>query len=85
MNAAKGLRGALAQGLVPAAARAECLGQGCYDGLGWLIGLAIAVGAALLAIAVYVIVLVFRRQWRKAGLIAGGTLLVVWLVGMSLA
>jgi hypothetical protein len=54
---------------LPLAAQAECLGGGCYNGLGILIGLAL--GAVLLAIVV--VVLLVMRRWTAAK-IAGGLL-----------
>lgn len=70
---------------LPGVVLAECLGESCYDGLGWLIAAALLALVALLAVAVYVVVLMVRRQWHRAGVVAGATVLLVWLVGLSLS
>jgi hypothetical protein len=64
-------------------ARAECLGHNCYQGLGWFIAFVVAVALTLLAVAIYVVVLLFRRQWRNAGKVAGTTLLLAWPVAAA--
>jgi hypothetical protein len=48
------------------AAWAECLGQGCYKGLGLLIGLAIAFVAGV----VVMLVLMVMRRWRAVQVLA---------------
>jgi hypothetical protein len=63
------------------AAQAECLGQGCYSGIGLLIGSAIAfvIGVVLL------VILIFLRRWgavKILGALLGCVVLaVLWMVG----
>ncbi|WP_151717273.1 hypothetical protein [Gemmobacter serpentinus] len=66
---------ALGIGLLPQAARAECLGQGCYDGLIWALLSLAAYGALLLV----VIVLAILRKWR----VLGRMLLVVLVLAVG--
>ena len=64
---------------VPAAAQAECLGDGCYDGLGvFLLGVA-AAAIAVLALAGYV---AFRFGKRFGILAALAFLVVIGLFGL---
>jgi hypothetical protein len=66
--------------LLPGAARAECLGQGCYDGLAWLFG-----GAILVCIlAVVAIVLMVMRRWRAAMIVAGVIAATVIVVALQM-
>lgn len=60
-------------------ARAECLGQGCYDGL------AAALGAMVVyaLVAVAILVMLIRRKWRRAGLKTLAVVLVL-AVGVPL-
>jgi hypothetical protein len=51
--------------LLPTTAAAECLGQGCYDGLAAMVGGAIAVGVML----VLSIGMAFFQKTRRAALI----------------
>ncbi|NPD13816.1 hypothetical protein HOY34_01210 [Xinfangfangia sp. D13-10-4-6] len=59
-------------------AAAECLGNGCYSGLGLLILVALAYLVALIAL----LVLVILRKWRSAKILLLGAALVV--VGLPL-
>jgi hypothetical protein len=51
---------------MPMAAWAECLGQGCYNDIGVLIGLAIA----FLVGVVVMLVLMVMRRWRAVQVLA---------------
>lgn len=57
-------------------ARAECLGQGCYDGLVTALAAIVLYGL----IAIVVLVMLIRRKWRRAGL---KTLAVVLLLALG--
>jgi hypothetical protein len=48
-------------------ARAECLGQGCYDGLLWILAAIVLGGIAILALAIWVIVGAIRGPRPKKG------------------
>jgi hypothetical protein len=60
---------ALAAALLAAAgpARAECLGQGCYDGLLWILAAIVLGGIAILALAIWLIVGAIRGPRPKKG------------------
>jgi hypothetical protein len=58
---------------LPLAAQAECLGQGCYKGLGLLIGLAIAFLVGVLVM----VILMFMRRWRAVQVLAVGLVSLV--------
>jgi hypothetical protein len=53
-------------GLLPMAAQAECLGQGCYSGLAVLLGLMIAFGLGVIVM----VVLMIMRRWGAAKIVA---------------
>jgi hypothetical protein len=65
--------------VMPLAAQAECLGQGCYSGLGILLGMAVAfvIGVVIL------VVLMFMRRWRAAQVL-GAVLGCVMIVAVYL-
>lgn len=48
-------------------ARAECLGQGCYDGLLWILAGIVLAGIAIVALAIWLIVGAIRRARAKKG------------------
>jgi hypothetical protein len=58
-------------GLSPTAALAECTGGGCYDGLGLLIGGAIVLGLVVVGLVITLIVLLFKRRFGGAKIVAG--------------
>jgi hypothetical protein len=53
---------------LPNAAVAECLGQGCYDGIGVLIGGALAV---VLGLCITLIVLLVKQMFTAALILIG--------------
>jgi hypothetical protein len=72
---AGGATGAGAILLLATPARAECLGDGCYDGLLWvLIGMAVYALALLAALG-----MVIFSKTRRAGLTLLGSLAVIGL------
>jgi len=79
LNTRTGLIG-LAAGCAPAAAQAECLGDGCYSGLGVYLAAAVAIALAILAAFIYAIVVVYRRKGGKAA----GWFVVASIVGAYL-
>ncbi len=64
---------------VASPARAECLGQGCYDGVVAALGAMVLYGL----IAIAVLVMLLRRKWRRAGLKTLGVVLAL-AVGLPL-
>mgnify|MGYP001171487513 FL=1 len=48
-------------------ARAECLGQGCYDGLLWILAGIVLVGISIVALAIWLIVGAIRRARARKG------------------
>jgi hypothetical protein len=64
-----GAGGRVATGLLfPNAAYAECLGQGCYDGVAIFLG---TLAALALAFIVTLIVLLVKRKFKAAAVLVG--------------
>jgi hypothetical protein len=74
----KGLVFALA--LLPGAAQAECLGDGCYDGVFLFLG---TLAAIALALVVTLIVLLVKRKF-KAAMIFVAICVVAFFIAASL-
>jgi hypothetical protein len=62
--------------LIPGSAFAECLGQGCYDDLAYILA---AMAAVVLGLVITLVVLLLKRKFRAA-LILIGMCVSVWFI-----